>query len=87
MTWGKDSSSLTSWRYPYEERRTFYFTGDLDSACIGCALCAGTAPDLFSMSEDGSAAFVSRQPGTGAEIESAAQALSECPVAAIGNDG
>jgi len=59
----------------------------VDSACIGCALCAGTAPDLFSMSEDGSAAFVSRQPGTGADIESAAQALSECPVAAIGNDG
>lgn len=59
----------------------------VNSACIGCALCAGTAPDLFSMSEDGSSAFVSRQPGTGAEIESAAQALSECPVAAIGNDG
>lgn len=59
----------------------------VDSACIGCALCAGTAPEVFSMSDDGSSAFVARQPEPEAQVESAAQALSECPVEAIGNDG
>lgn len=58
----------------------------VDSSCIGCSLCAGTAPDIFSMSDDGSSAFVARQPGTGAETELAAQALTDCPVGAIGND-
>jgi ferredoxin len=37
------------------------------------------------MADDGSSAFVARQPG-GAEAAIAAQALSECPVGAIGND-
>ena len=58
----------------------------VDSSCIGCALCAGTAPDTFSMSDDGSVAYVAKQPGAGTEAELAAQALSDCPVGAIGND-
>ncbi len=57
----------------------------VDSSCIGCSLCAGTAPDTFAMSDDGSTAFVMAQPA-GANLEPAAQALSECPVGAIGND-
>jgi len=58
----------------------------VDSSCIGCSLCSGTAPDIFSMSSDGSTAFVTRQPADGAETELAAQVLSDCPVGAIGND-
>jgi ferredoxin len=57
----------------------------VDTNCIGCGLCNGTAPDIFAMSDDGSSAFVSKQPA-GGEAELAAQALSECPVGAIGND-
>jgi len=58
----------------------------VDSTCIGCALCSGTAPDVFAMTDDGSLAFVAKQPGPGGETELAAQALSDCPVGAIGND-
>jgi len=58
----------------------------VDTACIGCALCNGTAPDIFSMSGDGSVAYVARQPAGGGDTELAAQALSDCPVGAIGND-
>jgi len=58
----------------------------VDSTCIACGLCNGSAPDIFSMSDDGAYAFVSKQPDAGAETELAAQALSECPVGAIGND-
>jgi len=58
----------------------------VDSTCIGCALCNGTAPDIFSMSDDGSTAFVARQPSGDADMALAAQALSDCPVGAIGKD-
>lgn len=58
----------------------------VDTSCIGCGLCNGTAPDIFMMAEDGSVAFVTKQPADGPEAESAAQALSECPVGAIGDD-
>jgi ferredoxin len=57
----------------------------VDSSCIGCSLCAGTAPDTFAMSDDGSAAYVLAQP-EGDRLDPAAQALSDCPVGAIGND-
>lgn len=57
----------------------------VDTSCIGCALCAGSAPDTFAMSGDGSAALVSRQPSAGEEAL-ALQAMADCPVGAIGND-
>lgn len=59
----------------------------VDSSCIGCSLCSGIAPSIFSMSDDGSTAFVSAQPADSSDLELAAQALSDCPVQAIGNDG
>lgn len=58
----------------------------VDTSCIGCSLCASTAPDTFSMNEDGSLALVAAQPGTAADGALAEQALAECPVGAIGND-
>ena len=72
-----DSASKTSGNVP----GAWY----VDTNCIGCGLCNGTAPDIFAMADDGSAAFVAKQPA-GPEAELAAQALSECPVGAIGND-
>jgi ferredoxin len=58
----------------------------VDTSCIGCALCTGTAPDTFSMNDEGSAAYVAKQPGTAGEKEAATQALSDCPVGAIGQE-
>ncbi len=58
----------------------------VDSSCIGCSLCAGTAPEIFVMSDDGSTAFVAAQPEGSEALSLAAQALSDCPVNAIGND-
>jgi ferredoxin len=59
----------------------------VDSGCIGCALCASLAPSNFKMSEDGSTAYVSKQPSGASELEASASALSDCPVQAIGDDG
>jgi ferredoxin len=39
------------------------------------------------MSDDGSTAFVFKQPAGGNETEEAAAAMNDCPVEAIGNDG
>ena len=44
-------------------------------------------PEFFRESEDDGFAFVHRQPVTPDEIERAEEALDECPVTAIGNDG
>jgi ferredoxin len=58
----------------------------VDTSCIGCSLCADTAPDIFAMSDDGSSAYVVKQPESPAELNLAAQALGDCPSGAIGND-
>lgn len=51
------------------------------NACIGCGACAGTAPDVFVMDDNGLATVVS-QPG--AEGEALARdAMDACPVNAI----
>jgi len=57
----------------------------VDSHCIGCGLCSSTAPDIFTLDDNGQALVV-HQPTTAEEIELAAQALDDCPVQSIGND-
>jgi ferredoxin len=71
------------------QRNSYNPTGAwyVDSACIGCGLCASLAPANFTMSDDGSMAFVFKQPSGSGELEASASALSDCPVQAIGNDG
>lgn len=58
----------------------------VDSSCIGCGLCASTAPSIFDMGNE-SQAHVVLQPDTPVDTALAEQAMSECPVQAIGNDG
>jgi ferredoxin len=58
----------------------------VDSSCIGCGLCSSTAPDTFALGDDGQA-LVIHQPETADETELANQALNDCPVQSIGNDG
>ncbi len=49
--------------------------------CIGCGLCEGTCPDVFSISDDGVAVAVEDVPE---EAEDSAQeAADNCPVSAI----
>ena len=49
--------------------------------CIGCGLCEGTCPDVFSISDDGVAVAVEDIPE---EAEDSAQeAADNCPVSAI----
>ena len=59
--------------------------GDLfvDDRCIACDTCRRLAPESFGGDED-DAAFVARQPVSGAERRRALLALVSCPVAAIG---
>ena len=59
----------------------------VDKECILCSLCVDVAPDSFKESEDGDHDVVYKQPETPEEIEAARDAMEQCPVAAIGDDG
>lgn len=49
--------------------------------CIGCGLCAATAPDVFEMNADGKAeAFADTTEANRADVEAA---IEGCPVSAI----
>ena len=52
-----------------------YFVND---GCIGCGLCAGTCPDVFSMSDDGVAVAIDSVVPEGA-LDTAAEAKENCP--------
>jgi len=69
-------------RLPENAKGAWY----IDSNCIGCGLCSANAPDIFELN-DGGQAIVKRQPASPDETELAEQALNDCPVQSIGNDG
>ena len=50
--------------------------------CIGCGACNDTCPEIFEMTEQGSARALDIEP-TGATLERAERAMAECPVNAI----
>jgi len=58
----------------------------VDENCIRCGLCWITAPETFASDADRQS-FVTRQPATESELESAYEAMSDCPEQAIGDDG
>ncbi|MCA9319191.1 MAG: ferredoxin [Planctomycetes bacterium] len=62
---------------------TFY----VDKECILCSLCVDVAPDSFKESEEGDHDVVYAQPVTPDQIEAARDAMEQCPVNAIGEDG
>lgn len=59
----------------------------VDSSCIDCDVCRDTAPENFMRSDQNSYSFVFKQPETQEEKNLCEEALSCCPVEAIGNDG
>ena len=56
-----------------------YFVND---GCIGCGLCAGTCPDVFSMSDDGVAVAIDMDVPEDS-LETAAEAKDNCLASAI----
>lgn len=50
--------------------------------CIGCGLCAGICPEVFSMTDEGVAKAIETEVPAEA-LDSAAEAKESCPVDAI----
>jgi ferredoxin len=59
----------------------------VDSQCIDCDLCRETAPANFIRNDEAGFSFVYKQPETPEEETLCKDALDNCPVEAIGNDG
>ena len=59
----------------------------VDTNCIDCDLCRQAAPENFKRNEDEGYTYVSKQPENDEEIAAMGDAMEECPVEAIGNDG
>lgn len=54
----------------------------VNSNCIGCGLCEGTCPAVFSMSDAG-VAVAAEQEVSGETEALAMEAMAGCPVSAI----
>lgn len=59
----------------------------VDKSCIFCGLCHSVAPDNFVESDDATHDYVYKQPQNEDEEEACLDAMDQCPVSAIGNDG
>lgn len=59
----------------------------VDDQCIDCDLCRSTAPDNFTTEDDLGFSYVYKQPESDEERELCVEAMENCPVEAIGNDG
>jgi ferredoxin len=59
----------------------------VDKECILCSLCVDVAPKSFKESEFGDHDVVFCQPQTEEDLAAALDAMEQCPVNAIGNDG
>ncbi|MFC1744356.1 ferredoxin [Candidatus Riflebacteria bacterium] len=59
----------------------------VDTECIDCDNCRAVAPGFFKKNEDEGHSIVYKQPQTAEEKAECEQAMDECPVEAIGNDG
>jgi len=70
-------------RYAENAPGRFY----VDDQCIDCDLCRQTAPTNFTRDEESGHSFVFRQPQTPEEEGECQEAMQNCPVEAIGDDG
>lgn len=59
----------------------------VDSSCILCSLCPELAPENFKENEEGTYDYVYKQPDNDEEEEACQDAMAQCPVNAIGDDG
>jgi len=70
-------------RYPENVPGRFY----VDDQCIDCDLCRQTAPMNFTRDDESGHSFVFKQPQTPEEESQCQEAMQNCPVEAIGDDG
>ena len=59
----------------------------VDKECILCSVCGDAAPNNFRMSDDEDHDICYKQPDSEDELEECYEALENCPVEAIGDDG
>lgn len=59
----------------------------VDDQCIDCDLCRETAPANFKRDDDGGHSYLFKQPENDEETKLCEEALTGCPVEAIGRDG
>lgn len=59
----------------------------VDRECILCSVCSDAAPKNFRVSDDGTHDIVYKQPENEDELDECYEALDNCPVEAIGDDG
>lgn len=65
------------------KRVSFY----VDKECILCSVCSDAAPNNFRMSDDEDHDITYKQPENEEELAQCYEALENCPVEAIGDDG
>ena len=65
------------------KRVSFY----VDMECILCSVCSDAAPNNFRMSDDEDHDICFKQPDDEEELAQCYEALENCPVEAIGDDG
>jgi ferredoxin len=70
-------------RFPINAPGKYY----CDSNCIDCGLCRETCPEVFVRNDEGGHSYVTRQPINAEEEALCQEALGNCPVGAIGDDG
>ena len=66
-----------------DQKVSFY----VDKECILCSVCSDAAPNNFRMSDDEDHDICYKQPEDEEELEQCYEALENCPVEAIGDDG
>jgi ferredoxin len=59
----------------------------VDKECILCSLCSDLAPANFKESPDADHDLVYKQPADAEELKNCRDAMEQCPVEAIGDDG
>lgn len=70
-------------KYPDNVPGKFY----VDTQCILCSLCHEIAPNNFKEADSGDHDTVYKQPSSPEEEKLCLEAMQQCPVEAIGNDG
>ena len=59
----------------------------VDRECILCSVCSDAAPNNFRMSDDEDHDICYKQPENDEELAQCREAMENCPVEAIGDDG
>ena len=59
----------------------------VDEECILCSVCSDAAPNNFRISDDEDHDICYKQPENEEELEQCDEAMENCPVEAIGDDG